>query len=350
MNWFQRRAAGLRAIWTPDQFHGWNRSRRYFEGWYFKLVNPAEDLALAVIPGISMDSEGRQFAFIQINDGVRGVSHEHRFPADSFEPHPRRFDLRIGDNRFSDRGLQLHLPQVSGRLRFRNRVPWPVSPLSPGVMGWYGLVPGMECYHGVVSMDHELEGELVVAGEEVDFTGGRGYAEKDWGRSFPRCWVWGQSNHFGESGQGGATDTSVMFSAAHIPWRGSYFVGFLAGMWHAGRLYRFTTYTKASAELTMLDHGVALAFRSSPTRRSPQTELRIVAHQAQGADLRSPIEGAMTGKVNESLRARLAVELLRDGEQAFCGVGRHAGLEIAGDTEVLFRDLAPGEAGSRRRA
>ena len=336
MNWVQRRAAGLRAIWTPDQFHGWNQSRRYFEGWYFKLVDAAEKHALAVIPGISMDREGRQFAFIQVNDGVRGESHEHRFPADTFEPHPRRFDLRIGDNRFSTRGLQLHLPEVTGRLRFGDIVPWPVTPLSPGVMGWYGLVPGMECYHGLVSMDHELEGELVIDGAHVDFTGGRGYAEKDWGRSFPRCWVWGQSNHFGDSPQGDATGTSVMFSAAHIPWRGSYFVGFLAGIWHAGRLHRFATYTKAAAELQMLEHGVALTFRSRTA------ELRIVAHQAEGADLRSPIEGAMAGKVNESLRARLAVELLEHGEQVFCGLGRHAGLEIAGDTEVLFGDLAPG--------
>ena len=31
---------------------------------------------------------------------------------------------------------------------------WPVKVTSPGAMGPYAFVPFMECYHGVVSMDH----------------------------------------------------------------------------------------------------------------------------------------------------------------------------------------------------
>ncbi|MCK7537696.1 MAG: tocopherol cyclase family protein [Marinilabiliales bacterium] len=30
----------------------------------------------------------------------------------------------------------------------------------------------------------------------ADFSGGRGYIEKDWGHSFPSAYVWMQSNHF----------------------------------------------------------------------------------------------------------------------------------------------------------
>lgn len=344
MNRLQRRLANLRAVWKPDLYHGWTKQNRYFEGWYFKLIDPTGDHALAVIPGISMDAQGERFAFIQVNDGKHGVGRLHRFPAEEFRPHPKRFSLAIGDNRFTTDGLDLDLPELNGRLRFRGSTPWPVSLLSPGAMGWYGLVPGMECYHGVVSMDHELEGELDIEGEAVDFSGGRGYAEKDWGQSFPRGWVWGQSNHFADSppskngGAGGGT--SLMFSLAHVPWRGSYFVGFVAGLWHRGRLHRFATYTRARAELRLLDEpshrGLELVLHSPPA------ELRIVAHQAEGVELESPIDGAMVGKVNESLEARLAVEMLVEGVQVFCGVGRHAGLEIAGNTEVLFRDLAPG--------
>ena len=83
-------------------------------------------------------------------------------------------DIRDGNHR------------IKGALDFRGITPWPVTPLSPGAMGWYAFVPGMECYHGVVSFGHSIEGKLELDGETVDYTGGKGYTEKDWGRSFSK--------------------------------------------------------------------------------------------------------------------------------------------------------------------
>ena len=58
----------------------------------------------------------------------------------------------------------------------------------------------MECNHGLVSFDHSLEGTMAIDGREVDFEGGRGYTEKDWGKAFPAGYVWMQTNHFERSG------------------------------------------------------------------------------------------------------------------------------------------------------
>ncbi len=333
MNWLERKKVSLRAVWNSDLYHGRNRRRRFFEGWYFKLVSADESTRLAVIPGISMDAEGRSKAFIQVLDGVNASSRQYDFPASDFIADPVHFDVRIAGNRFTREYLTLALPEVRGRLSMDHPVPWPSSLLSPGVMGWYSFVPFMECYHGIVSMDHGLKGALEVDGREVDFTGGRGYAEKDWGTSFPRCWIWGQSNHFRDSSGASSPGTSVMFSIAHIPWRGSYFVGFLGGCLHQGKLYRFTTYNRTKARLEERESGVSLEFRS------PTAELLIEARQAEGADLRSPIEGAMLGKVNESIQAKFEMVLLEGGHKLFTGVGTSAGMELAGDTSVLFRDL-----------
>ena len=44
----------------------------------------------------------------------------------------------------------------------------------------------MECYHGIVSMDHTVNGLIEINNEKIDFSEGRGYIEKDWGRSFPQ--------------------------------------------------------------------------------------------------------------------------------------------------------------------
>ena len=48
-------------------------------------------------------------------------------------------------------------------------------------MGWYRFVPFMECFHGVVSLNHELEGDFLIENQVFSFDGGKGYIEKDWG-------------------------------------------------------------------------------------------------------------------------------------------------------------------------
>ncbi len=121
-------------------------------------------------------------------------------------------------------------------------------------MGPYSFAPFMECYHGVLSFDHDMNGTLIMNGESVNFDGGRGYIEKDWGRAFPRAWVWGQSNHFDHPG------TSITISVATIPWLRTSFRGFIIGLWHDRKLYRFATYTGATDHESAIDrHSRCLA-------------------------------------------------------------------------------------------
>jgi tocopherol cyclase len=323
----------IRAAWHPDEYHGWGITRRYFEGWYFKLVSADERYAIAVIPGIAMSKSGARHSFIQVMDGKRCKAHYFRFAASDFRPSERRFELWVGNNFFSAEKIALDLPGLRGEIQFQNIVSWPKMLGAPGIMGWYSFVPFMECNHGVVSLHHTLGGTLALSGDfcpdntgtqYADFSNGIGYIEKDWGRSFPRAYVWMQTNHFG-----GTDRSSLMASVAHIPWLGSHFIGFISGFWLDKRLYRFATYTGAKKYLEIKDNSVGLIFRSS------QHELRIHAQQAAGTALASPISGEMTGKINESLMANLQIELLENGRRIFEGLGRNAGLEVAGATEVL---------------
>lgn len=314
----------LRATWYPDEFHGWGRTKRYFEGWYFKVVSPDEQQALAFIPGISMGADGVRHAFVQVMDGKRCQAQYHRFSAGDFKPANRHFEVSVGGSVFSGEKLKLDLPDLSGEISFSDKTPWPKMLGAPGIMGWYSFVPFMECFHGIVSMNHVLEGALKIGNTAVDFSGGKGYIEKDWGRSFPRAYVWMQTNHFDTHDR-----ASLMASVAHIPWLGSYFIGFISGFWLDGRLFRFATYTGARKYLKISDEQVELIFRN------PKTELRLLARQAAGTALHSPISGEMTGKINESLQAVVRVELLQNGRRIFEGTGRNAGLEVAGDVEIL---------------
>ena len=321
-------------VMLPLAYHGEGKTGPLFEGWYFKLVSPDGASRISVIPGIYLGKEPQDsHSFVQVINGLDGVSHYLPFPADSFSFIPREMDVRVAGNHFTQNQIDLDLKSkefnLSGKLTFSGLNPWPVTPLSPGVMGWYAWVPGMECYHGIVSMDHRISGSLVINGRQVDFSGGRGYMEKDWGRAMPRAWVWMQSNHFEREG------TGLTVSIADIPWGGHSFTGFLGGFLLDGQLHRFTTYTGARVSQPLLsDHSVQFTLADRSKR------LTITAHRAQGFALQAPTTSQMDRRIMESLSASIDVvfERIVKGKWAhvFSGTGKYAGLEIVGDAHSLL--------------
>lgn len=57
-------------------------------------------------------------------------------------------------------------------------------------MGIFSFFPRMECYHGLLQLDGEIEGKIQFKKEVFDFTKGSVYIEKDWGHSFPEAYIW----------------------------------------------------------------------------------------------------------------------------------------------------------------
>jgi hypothetical protein len=320
----------LRTVWDPNMYHGLTRHKDFFEGWYFKVVDPEEKHAFAFIPGIALgNKEEPGHAFVQVLDGLEITSAYHSFPKSDFHASRKEFDVRIGKNAFRAERIELDLPGIKGSLEFEGLTPWPIKPLSPGIMGWYGFVPRMECYHGVLSLHHKIRGKLEIDGKTIDFTGGTGYTEKDWGTSFPSSWIWIQTNHFSEP------EISLSASVARIPWMGSHFIGFIVGFWWKGKLFRFTTYTGAKLEKVAIDPDTVYY-----TIRDKQFRVELVAHKVEGAPLKSPIKGIMEGRVDESMAARIDLRLfqLNGGKETliFSDTGRMAGLEVAGNVEELL--------------
>jgi tocopherol cyclase len=285
---------------------------------------------MAIIPGIAMDDAGRKQSFIQVLDGKRKSSVYHRFDFDEFSFSDRSFNISIGKNTFSEKFIVLDLPQISGRLDFTGNVSWPKPWYSPGIMGPYAFVPFMECYHGIVSMDHSIAGTLSIGSESVSFERGRGYIEKDWGRSFPKAYVWMQSNHFSQSG------ISVKVSVAKIPWLRKSFVGFIAGVWIHNRLIRFTTYNKSSlTELKIAKENVRIVLENR------QYRLQIDAARDDATGLASPILGLMDGRIEESMTSILEITVTdkKNGRLILKDKGRNTGIEVAGDVSLIEKQL-----------
>lgn len=327
----------LRTTLHPNRFHGRIPGQKppFFEGWYYKLIDATRQRRYAIIPGVFLSEDPH--AFVQVLDGMTGQTTYHRYGVDEFWAAADAFEVHVGPNRFNANGLTLLIDrpeqQISGSLSFGSVTPFPVSLAAPGIMGWYAWVPFMECYHGVVSLDHTIHGRLTVDGRPVDLSGGRGYGEKDWGRSFPEAWIWFQTNHFDTPG------TSLTASVAIIPWLRQAFRGFIIAFRHAGELLRFATYTGATIDrLEVTDDTVHWVVRN---RRH---QLEMVVHQSDQSRiglLKGPDTVQMGKRVDETLDARVDVRLLALGKGErprllFEGTGRCAGLEVHNVQERLL--------------
>lgn len=322
----------LKKIWYPTWFQGNRRHNQYFEGWYIKLVSADLSQAWAFIPGVSLHHEDAH-SFVQVIDGMTGQTWYYRFPEDAFRFSKTAFQVQIDDNHFSTSGIQLSLHDSTGtfkgQVNFNQLTPYKASLARPGIMGWYRYMPFMECYHGVVSMDHEISGTLSMLDRHVDFSGGRGYMEKDWGTSMPKAWVWMQTNHFSTEGD------SFMLSVADIPWIGKTFPGFLGFIYLAGKQHVFATYTGARiTKLNKENNGVWIQIEDNKMKLEIRGE-KTGNTLGKGA-LKAPLSGQMSRIIHESMNATIHIRLTdRQDNLLFEDTGQRAGLEMVGDTSLL---------------
>jgi len=316
-------------------FHGKNKKRSFFEGWYYKLVSADKLRSFAIIPGIFQDKQGdNSCAFIQILDSSKEESEFIEFPLDVFKSKPWQFEVEVGGNTFRKDGLQVNIHrsvyEFSADLSFLHLKPWPVKLLSPGIMGWYSWVPFMECFHGVLSLDHTIQGSISLNGEKIDFSDGKGYIEKDWGTAFPEAWVWQQSNHFSED------EISLTASIAIIPWVRKAFPGFIIGFLWNGQLYRFATYT--GAKTTRLEiSDTEIYWRVEDKRHI----LEMHTIKGKSTTLIAPTPNGMKKQIAESVTSRVDIKLRQKIKTGFTliyqGTGSQAGLEVEGNITKLLQ-------------
>lgn len=311
-----------------EVFQGSLHRKNYFEGWYYKAVSRGREYSLSVIPGISTGREDAH-AFIQVIFSG-GKTAYFRFPAGDFAASGKSLSICIGKNRFSDSGMKLSLNSkdmaLSGELTFAEAVPFPKSFLRRGIMGPFTYVPFMECYHGIVHIRHTVAGSLTMDGNVLDFSGGSGYIEKDWGQSFPSSWIWLQSCFPEEN-------AVVMFSMADIPFLHRRFCGVLSFLYKDGRYYSIATYNGAKfGSFSMGGNRFSLELKNK------KYALLLEASRAESGVLKAPVKGHMHRTIEETLKANITADFrTARGGRLFYGQTAHGGLEISGDTKYLMR-------------
>lgn len=163
---------------NPILFQGDLKSKNYFEGWYFKQVSADCKSVLSLIPGISL-FEGDPHSFIQYifknidENGNHSLKAGYcRYPVSQFQFSQNPLKIKVGDSTFSEKQIRINLQDndfaISGMLELGDFNSIEKSFLMPNIMGFFAYIPKMQCYHGIISMDHTLHGEISITTSVLD--------------------------------------------------------------------------------------------------------------------------------------------------------------------------------------
>lgn len=318
----------LKKVKHPVLFQGNLDKKKYFEGWYYKQVTADQQTSLSFIPAVSLNAEDSHsfIQYILVQTDAEGVKQTQTgylaYAVSAFTYSESPFSVTISSSTFTKQSVAVDLQdehmQISGQLTFGNLHPLQTSLLQPNIMGIFAYIPRMECYHGVISMKHRLTGSLSIKGQEVDFTGGRGYIEKDWGKSFPKEYIWLHSNHFEDP------SASLFFSIAHIPFYFTEFEGFICNFVLKDKEYRFATYNGSRCQIKEVDSEfVHIQLENKKARLDIQAE---VFGQGQ---LTAPVQGKMVKTIKEGISGVVSIELEdKVAGKVYQDTGENAGVEI----------------------
>lgn len=296
-------------------FQNQNR-KNYFEGWYFKQVSRDETVVLSLIPSM-MRNENTEKAMLQIilaekiDDKWNIQTEQIDFDMSSFSTTKSPFSIGLGKNTFSKKGVYLEeisigtdtedSKDISCKISFEDFTLLPTSRISPTIMGIFSYLPFMECIHGIGSIHHILKGYVKINEKTVSFDGGIGYLEKDWGESFPKDYIWLQSNHFVNR------PSCLFFSWANIPLGPLHFKGFICHIWVNGKHYRFATYNYARCIINGMNEDSV-----SITLEKGDFILNIEATVDMKGTLSAPKFGQMDHQIKEGLAGTVSFKLINE--------------------------------------
>jgi len=250
-----------------------------FFGYYIKCQG--EDGTVAIIFGKSKEKN-----FIQVI--TENDSFIEEFPNANIG---KGFNMAVGENKIDKNGLVTSF----GEIKFG-----PFSKIDGDIMGPFRFLPFMECKHMIISMRHEISGQLVVGEKIYNFDNSVGYIEGDRGKGFPRKYFWTQA-HF--------DNIDVSASCAIIPYLGIRFRGTICVVMIDGREYRLATYHRARVKRFDAE-GLII-------KQGKYTLVIEVLDKENSLPLQAPTKGKMTRVIHESVKRKVRYKFMRGEEILF---------------------------------
>lgn len=278
------------------------KEKNYFEGWYIKLLNGTETIALIV--SCHRTTDGAQKVMLQI------LTEDNSYQIDFSEKEcyfGNRF-LRIGENVISIKGMHLHIVTervtLIGNVKFSE---WNVPQFD--VMGPFAKVKCMPCFHTVHSIYHEVDGTLRLNGRVLTYKPGTCYIEGDRGCDFPRKYLWTQYTW---------EKHSLMFAIAELTMWKKTFLGCVGVLYADGKMMRIATYLGAK---------VIYADRHTQIVRQGKWLVIVERNGGAGQLLKAPVNGMLVRNVTESVTAQVHYRIFEGKRKVLDIMAQKAGFE-----------------------
>lgn len=301
------------------------KTKNYFENWYFRLVDANKEKVVEILVGKSMGEKGTE-AFIQImGEGIEE-------PICMTYPVEKMINtqkgIQIEENSFGAEGIELNLSSekfsLKGEMSFHHHKMLKQSFWLPGLMGPFKYLPFLESYHEVICLDHVIMGNLVLNEKTLSFDKGKGYIEKDWGKTFPKVWVWAQCNHFEKH------DMAVMIGIARVPIFLEYHTGFAIPIFYNDKLEVFSNYRGGQiAKLYRYKGYIHLIV----TQKNMVLDIKIY-----GSDEISCTTSRSTHMIRDVYsceQSKIEIKMMKDNQVIFEDIGQWCALEMGGNTSKL---------------
>lgn len=205
-----------------------------FEGWYFRVVD--HRISIAVIIGIAKTEE-KQEVFIQVFHTLSHFMEKVSYDLQCFQYQKDPFLVKIKQSVFKRYSIHIEDPNLMTYLdlEFKEPLHLKQTKYAPTIMGPFAYLKKMQCQHAILNLGSQVLGQLKYQ-EQNNVIQGVIYQEKDWGNSFPKRYVWLQSNCCIQK-------NAVLFlSCATIPLKFIHFTGVIMVLVIEGKLYHFGSY------------------------------------------------------------------------------------------------------------
>lgn len=285
------------------------KKKRYFLGWYFKICDGDQNIAL--IPSISIDKEGKKSAYIQVN--TFSDSYVFNFNYSEFFYNKKTKVIVVGGNVFSSGGVDINLKNDQAEIVLKADFNKVVKP-KRHIMGPFRLFP-LKCRHEILSLKHIANGVLEINGQVHKFKDAHSYIESDKGCSFPEKYLWLQCNDFPK------TECAFFLAVALIPFMLFSFTGLICTLNLENKEYRFATYNFSKIKKINADEIVL---------KKKNLKLEVLFESSAANKLLSPKEGIMTDTITESLDGKLTIRLYKNKKLLYELNGQNAGVEVFG--------------------
>lgn len=254
-----------------------------FFGYYIKCQG--NDGTVAIIFGKSEEKN-----FIQVITEDETFNYE--FPTTHIG---KDFEMSVGENRVNKNGITMNIEKIFGKIEFGK-----FTKINGDIMGPFRFLPFMECKHMIISMHHEISGQLTIGGKTYNFDNGIGYIEGDRGKGFPHKYFWSQAHFDG---------IDISASCAIIPYLGIRFKGTICVVMIDDREYRLATYR--GARVKRFD-------KNGLTIKQGKYKLVIeVLDEKNSLPLQAPTKGKMTRIIHESVKSKVRYIFMRGEETLF---------------------------------